>query len=111
MDMKNARDVLNNEEEKIVSVFKTTDNNELILSCSCGCDEGLRINIDVDTDDEKGIYCYQTYLSANWYKEQGSFWKKLKKIWCIIINKDYYYSEICLTKKDWETYKKWIDEH
>ena len=51
-----------------------------------------------------------TYLSGNWYKEQAEFIKKLKKIWAIIRNKDFYYSEIILNKKDWEEYKKWINE-
>ena len=88
--------------------FTSSDDNQLILTCSCGCDEGLRVNID--TSDEE-LYCYQTYLSANWYKEQGRFLSKLKKIWYIIINKDYYYSEICLAKEDWELYKKWINSH
>ena len=49
-------------------------------------------------------------LSGNWYKEQAGFIKKLKKIWAIIRNKDFYYSEIILNKKDWEEYKKWINE-
>lgn len=52
-----------------------------------------------------------TYLSGNWYKEQAGFIKKLKKIWAIIRNKDFYYSEIILNKKDWEEYKKWINEN
>ena len=55
-------------------------------------------------------YCFMTYLSGNWYKEQAGFIKKLKKIWAIIRNKDFYYSEIILNKKDWEEYKKWINE-
>ena len=44
-------------------------------------------------------------------KELGSEQKKMKKIWAIIRNKDFYYSEIILNKKDWEAYKKWISEH
>ena len=43
-------------------------------------------------------------------KEQAGFIKKLKKIWIIIRNKDFYYSEIILNKKDWEEDKKWVNE-
>lgn len=93
-----------------MAIFKTGDNNQMIITCACGCDEGLRVSIEGSEDDD-GFYCYQTYLSANWYKEQGTAWDKIKKIWRILIGKDYYYSEICLTKKDWEAYKKWVNEH
>ncbi|MCI9357204.1 MAG: hypothetical protein HFH59_06605 [Lachnospiraceae bacterium] len=91
-----------------MATFKTSDDGQLIITCSCGCDEGLRLHIDNDDDE---FYCYQTYLSANWYKEQKGFLDKLRKIWHILINKDYYYSEICLTKEDWEEYKKWVNTH
>ncbi len=60
-----------------MATFKTSDDNQLILTCSCGCDEGLRINIDTSGEE---LYCYQTYLSATWYKEQKIFLSKLNKI-------------------------------
>ena len=75
-----------------------------IRDIGCGNDETQRI----EKDEED--YCFMTYLSGNWYKEQAGFIKKLKKIWAIIRNKDFYYSEIILNKKDWEEYKKWINE-
>ena len=89
-----------------MAVLKVSDNSEMIISCKCGCDDGLRIKIEKDEED----YCFMTYLSGNWYKEQAGFIKKLKKIWAIIRNKDFYYSEIILDKKDWEEYKKWVNE-
>ena len=90
----------------MVSVLKTEDGKEMILMCDCECDEGMRIKVAVDED----IYCYQTYLKGNWYAEQGRFFHKLKKIWKILRNKDFYYSEILMNKQDWERYKKWINE-
>ena len=89
-----------------MAVLKALDNFEMIISCKCGCDNGIRIKIEKDEED----YCYLTYISGNWYKEQAGFAKKLKKIWAIIRNKDFYYSEIILDKKDWEEYKKWVNE-
>lgn len=73
-----------------MAVLKASDNSEMIISCKCGCDDGLRIKIEKDEED----YCFMTYLSGNWYKEQAGFIKKLKKIWAIIRNKDFYYSEL-----------------
>ena len=90
-----------------MTVLKSKNENELILSCKCGCDEGIRVKIDIDDED----YCYQTYISGNFYKEQGTFVDKLRKIWAIIRNKDFYYSEIILTKDEWEEYKEWINSH
>lgn len=94
-----------------MAVLKTKDNSEMVVVCKCGCDEGIRIKIDT----EFGDYAYMTYLSGNFYREQEGIFRclceKLKKICKIIINKDFYYSEIIMSKEDWEEYKKWINEH
>lgn len=89
-----------------MATLKTKDNKEMMIVCKCGCDEGIRIKIDTEFDD----YAYMTYVSGNFYREQG-FFKKLKKIWNIILNKDFCYSEIIMSKEDFEEYKKWINEH
>ena len=90
-----------------MATLKTKDNKEMIILCECGCDEGMRIQIDT----EFGDYAYMTYVSGNFYKEKNGFFNKLKKIWDIIRNKDFYYSDIILSKEDFEEYKKWINEH
>ena len=90
-----------------MATLKSKDNNEMIITCCCNCDEGIRIKIDESYDD----YCYLTYISGNFYKEQHVLSKKLKKIWNIIRNKDFYYSEVVMSKEDFEEYKKWINEH
>ena len=46
-----------------MAVLKVSDNSEMIISCKCGCDDGLRIKIEKDEED----YCFMTYLSGNWY--------------------------------------------
>lgn len=90
-----------------MAVLKTKDNSEMAIICKCGCDEGIRIKIDT----EFGDYAYMSYVSGNFYKEQCGIIQKLKKIWDIIRNKDFYYSDIIMTKEDWEEYKKWVNEH
>lgn len=90
-----------------MATLKSNDNKEMIITCNCGCDEGIRVKID-----ESFVgYCYQTYISGNYYKEQSGLLDKLKKIWAIIRNKDFYYSDIVMSKEDFEDYKKWINEH
>ncbi len=90
-----------------MAVLKSKDENEMIISCKCGCDDGLRLKVEKDLD---GTYYYQTYLSGNWYREQAGFTRKLKKIWEIIRNRDFYYSEIVMEQEDWEEYKKWVNQ-
>ena len=40
-----------------MAVLKASDNSEMIISCKCGCDDGLRIKIEKDEED----YCFMTY--------------------------------------------------
>lgn len=60
-------------------------------------------------------FCYCTYLNGNWYRDQGMtildvIKLKLKKIWAIIRNKDFYYSDIRMTRKDFEVFREYIDD-
>ena len=93
-----------------MSVMKSKDGNNLVVDCSCGCDEGIRIRVD-KSDDEN--YSILTYTNGNFYRDQNekffrTLGKKLKKIWRIIRNKDYYYSEICMTKADFQEFKEYL---
>ena len=63
-----------------MAVLKILDNSEMIISCKCGCDDGIRLKIEKDEED----YCFMTYVSENWYKEQAGFIKEAKE------NLDYY---------------------
>ncbi len=91
-----------------MAVLKSADGTEMIVSCNCGCDES--IHFKVDRDDELDLYCFFSYLSGHFYKEQeNGAWKKLKKIWAIIRNKDYYYSDVCMNKKQFEEFRAYID--
>ena len=92
-----------------MAVMKSKDGKDLIIDCDCGCDEGLRIRVKRDNDS----YFFLSYTSGNFYKEQGyTVWRvlrlKLKKIWRIIRGKDYCYSEICMSKTDFQEFQAYI---
>lgn len=103
-----------------MSIFKSVNNGTgIIVTCDCGCDEGLRFKVDKLNPD---CYCIMTYTNGAFYREQNdTVWKgiskKLKKIWAIIRNKDYYYSEIIMTKEEFDDFRKYLimvdilDEH
>lgn len=94
-----------------MAVLLDEKKEELIVTCECGCEDAIHIKISDDGDDE--IF-YLTYMNGNWYKEQEDgalqcIKRKLKKIWRIIKNKDHHYSEICMTKIDFDTYKEFVN--
>ena len=85
-----------------MSIFRSKDGEELVVDCNCGCDEGLRIRVNKHSDD---LFFVVTYLSGHFAFMQnetvfGVIKKKLKKIWRVITNQDYCYSEICMTRED-----------
>lgn len=96
-----------------MAVLKNVDGTELMLDCMCGCDEGIRFRLDKDADFTDW-YVFMTYTNGAFYKEQREsvfdiFGKKLKKIWAIIRNKDYYYSEVTMTREDFKMFREWIN--
>ena len=94
-----------------MSVMRSKDGNNLMVDCGCGCDEGLRIRVDKYDDDN---YFMVSYTNGSFYRDQNEsifkvIGKKLKKIWCIIRNKDYCYSEICMSREDLKEFKEFLD--
>ena len=89
-----------------MAVFKNFKGDELIVSCKCGCDEGIHFQI-ANFDDED--YVFATFINGHFYTQQKPFVEKLKKIWAIIRNKDFYYSEICMSKDDFKEFKEWVN--
>lgn len=95
-----------------MAVLKNKDGKELYVDCCCGCDEGIRFKIDKFNDFD--YYCFMTYTNGNFYSEQGNgvfsaLHKKLKKIWAIIRNKDFYYAEVTMTKAEFDEFKEYIN--
>lgn len=93
-------------------IFQNKDKTEIMGTCTCGCENGIRFRIMPDDDE---FYSVLTYYSGNWYKEQDmTCWNviisKLKKIWAILRNKDFYYSEILFTKEESQEFKEYINE-
>lgn len=93
-------------------IFKSKDGNNIYADCHCGCDSGLRIR--VDKEDIRDLYVVVSYTSADFYKNQATWFSRLKlklqKIWAILRNKDFYYSEVCMTKEEYQDFKKIIND-
>lgn len=93
-------------------IFKSADENNIYADCHCGCDSGLRIR--VDREDIGELYVVVSYTSADFYKDQATWFSRLKlklqKIWAILRDKDFHYSEVCMTKEEYQDFKKIINE-
>lgn len=94
-----------------MAALKNKDGTELYIDCNCGCDEGIRFKVDKEDCD---YYCFMTYTNGNFYREQGEttwrvFYKKLEKILAIIRNKDFYYSDIIMTKDEFNEFREYIN--
>ena len=94
-----------------MAIMKSDDGKELVADCSCGCGEGLRIKVNkFDTE----TYSILSYISSNFYRDQDHsvlsvIGKKLKKIGHVIRGKDYCYSEILMSKQEFEEFKAYIN--
>ena len=98
-----------------MSILKSQDGKELLVTCSCSCDSGVSIRMNSSKISDNDTFAYCTILCGNWYQDQYQtirdvLWQKMKKIWAIIRNKDYYYSEILMTRKDFETFREYIND-
>ena len=97
-----------------MALMISDDKKELIVTCKCGCQDTIHIKVD-DEDKEADYYAIQTYMNGNWYRDQDDrvlrcIGRKLKKIWAIIRNKDYYYSDVLMSREDFEKYKEYINQ-
>ena len=92
-----------------MAILVSEDKKELLVNCTCGCDEGIHIKIEEDED----FYAVLTYTNGKFYSEQGGVFvtlgRKMKKIWAIIRNKDYTYSEVMMTKEDFKKLQLYIN--
>lgn len=51
-------------------------------------------------------------LIQNMQPARGRAFKiKMRKIWCILRNKDYYYSDVILTKEDFAELKRYLEQY
>ena len=93
-------------------LFFNEDKSELIATCKCGCDEGIHIRLDDELHKDYNLdeYCYQSYIKNDdtvGYKG-GKLKTKFKKIWSVITEKDYYYSDVIMTGKDVEILRDYL---
>lgn len=96
-----------------MAVLMTKDKKEIIVTCNCGCKSS--VNIQIDDMEDMESYAFLCFLKDNFYTEYNNnpwraFKVKMRKIWHILRGKDYCYSDTIMTKKDYEEFKKYINQ-
>lgn len=81
--------------------------NEYVTFCKCGCNDGVVLKFDTE-DDELSLQ----FVSDNFYmiqkKGKMSFREKMKRIWYIIIGKEYCYFDILIDKDELQKFKEFV---
>ena len=95
-----------------MAVFMTEDKQELIVTCNCGCMDSFCIKVYEEEDCD--LYGYAGFMKNDFNTEYDknpwrAFKIKMKKIWCILCGKDYYYSDVIMTKEDFERFKAYVN--
>ena len=81
--------------------------NEFITFCKCGCGNGIVLKAD-NEDEEVSLQI----VSDNFYTMQNkgkmSFIERIKRIWYIIIGKEYCYFDILIDKNELKEFKNFV---
>ena len=90
-----------------MAVLKNFDGNELCVNCTWCCDEEIHIKIDKYNTFHYALLAFTNGKILDAY--DFGFIKKLKKIWAIIFNREFYYADICMTENEFHQFKTWIN--
>lgn len=81
--------------------------SEFVAFCKCGCGNGIVLKAD-NEDEEVSLQI----VSDNFYTMQNkgkmSLKEKIKRIWYIIIEKEYCYFDILIGKEELQEFKEFV---
>ena len=99
-----------------MAVLYDRTKQEVMITCRDGCDNGISMKFELpyaQTPLGNGDICWLSYVSGDFYRNQHGAWdiilEKAKRIWNIIRNKDIYYSDILMTREDFEQFREFVN--
>ena len=97
-----------------MAVLFNKERTEMIATCGAGDDDAVHIIIEPSVMNDDETYAYISYMNGNFYRDQDgalkTAWHKLKKIWAIIADRDFYYSEVLMDREEFKQFKQFINE-
>ncbi|SCX09396.1 hypothetical protein SAMN02910339_01333 [Lachnospiraceae bacterium YSD2013] len=96
-----------------MAILMTADKAELIATCDCGCEDAFHIK--VYEEEDIGVKGFLTFMKSDFDTEYSknpwrAFKIKMKKIWMILRGQDYCYSDVIMSKEDFERFKEYINQ-
>ena len=78
--------------------------NYSTMFCKCGCGDGVILKVEKD-----GVGASLQLVSSRFSSQQeNSLIEKLKRIWCIIKNKEYRYFDILIDENELKEFKDFV---
>lgn len=81
--------------------------NEFVTFCNCGCGNGIVLKAD-NEDEEVSLQIVSDTFYIMQDKGKISLREKIKRIWYIIIGKEYCYFDILIDKDELQEFKDFV---
>lgn len=81
--------------------------NEFVTFCNCGCGNGIILKAD-NEDEEVSLQIVSDTFYIMQDKGKMSLREKIKRIWYIIIGKEYCYFDILIDKDELQEFKDFV---
>lgn len=87
-------------------IYQTKDNRGLVVTCSCGCNNGLVIRRDEDGD------IWMNMVQSKFYSEQKTLFRrikeKVKRVWSVLRDKEYVYFDVHVKSEEFEEFQEYV---
>lgn len=85
------------------------DNNKNVIFCKCGCGDGVVLKVD-KYENELSLQFVSDVFYFFQNKGKMSIKEKLKRIWYIVIGKEYCYFDILISKEELQEFKDFVSK-
>lgn len=84
------------------------DRNYKTMFCKCGCGNGVILKADNDKDFGVSLQLVSDNFYSGYNNKRNSIKEKIKRIWCIIVGKEYCYFDLLIEQKELQEFKEFV---
>lgn len=85
-------------------------NDKNVTFCKCGCGNGVVLKADKDEDELSLQFVSDVFYCFTRNREKMSIKERLKRIWYIVIGKEYCYFDILISKEELQEFKDFVSK-